>query len=329
MSDDFQTGGRQTGTPFDSPNPPRFEFCPVCSRIYDKIASSHCPHCGTAAPAQDRLDGDDTDSGSSVTTTQSHPLQLPGAVTAAGLMLVSFGLVGIVAVAYAGMADLNGGVFWGWPAALSVAVAGLAIVRRWRGWRIWTGLFASLAIALSAIVVQMILFDLIHPSSNPNGSTMASPTAAAFALMSAAVGIFMLWATRKEPSDDSGKTVAVTIGGMVLVAFAVFFAAIGIIASVSAQFGTLAFGFVMAGLHGYAALAIFRRWKYWRGAARSAALVTMALFLIYGIARAQENAVEALIGIEAFIAIFGYVLWAVRQTSPTKSALLAELEAPA
>jgi hypothetical protein len=313
----------------------QFEFCSVCSRIYDKAASPHCPYCGSigaAAQSQDRLNEGETTPTIGATLPQSHPpVHRSAGVTAAGLMLVSFGIFGIGLLVYAGLAHANGGAFWGWLVAPSVLLAGLATVRRWRGWRIGTGLFSWLAIAVSAIVLQMALLDLIHPTWRPHGSAMAervlaSPIEVVLALIPAAVGIFMLWSKRKEPSDDGGRAVAIAVGGVILALFAVLFGAIGIAGSVNVDFGTLAFGFFMAGLHGYAALAIFRRWKYWRAAARSAASVTMVLFVIYGIGRAGENAGEGLLGIESFVAFFGYVLWAVRQKPQSKPVPLANLE---
>jgi hypothetical protein len=310
----------------------QFEFCSVCSRIYDKAVSPDCPYCqsiGAAAQARNESNWDQTPPTIGATAPQSHPqAQKSAVVTAVGIMLVSLGVFGTGLVAYASMADVSGGAFWGWLVALSVLFAGLATVRRWRGWRIVTGLFSWLAIALSAIVVQMALLDAIYPNWGPDRSAerVLASKEAVFALIPAAVGIFMLWAKRKEPSDDGGRTVAVAIGGVIFVLFAVLFAAVGIIGSVNLDFGTLAFGFVMAGLHGYTALAFFRRWKYWRAAASSAASVTMVLFVIYGIGRVGENAGEGLLGIESFVALFGYVLWAVRQKSQSKPVPLANLE---
>jgi ABC-type antimicrobial peptide transport system permease subunit len=147
---------------------------------------------------------------------------------------------------------------------------------------VWTGLFSWLAIALTAMVVQMPLFE----RSTITERLLTSATVAPLALIPGAVGIFALWAKRKEPAGDGGRTVAVMIAGAIFVLCAVFYGGAGIIAGISV------FAFFMAGLAGfylYAALAIFRRWKYWRGAARSAALVAMVLLVMHGIGRVGEN----------------------------------------
>jgi hypothetical protein len=110
-------------------------------------------------------------------------------------MLLAFAGIALAAC----IAARNELPFWGWLGALALLEAGLATVRRWRGWRVWAGLFSWLAIALSA----MVLFGLIITSYDSQLSTAESVLRAAFGLIPGAVGIFALWAKRRELAGNT------------------------------------------------------------------------------------------------------------------------------
>jgi peptidoglycan/LPS O-acetylase OafA/YrhL len=124
------------------------------------------------------------------------PHRRKAAVTVAGVLLLlpAVGLAYWEAAYFAARIDISFDpriVAVEWAFAVVLALAGLAIVRRWRGWRIWAG---TIAWGLIAIVV-LNLFNT--PPPGPVRSFKL-----AFMLGALAIAMFVLIAKRRERKLD-------------------------------------------------------------------------------------------------------------------------------
>jgi len=147
-----------------------------------------------------------------------RPMRKTWAVTVAGLLFLLAGLAFASRMASFMFADFSRGtvrppavIVWlilG-CADLAFIAATLAIVRRWRGWRVWAGIIAWSAIALASVPAWDILASI-----NDGPSTGAISAGLSLLALPALAG-FLLWAKRREPpapAADHLATVAKVTG---------------------------------------------------------------------------------------------------------------------
>jgi hypothetical protein len=121
------------------------------------------------------------------------------AVTVAGaLLLLPAVACALVAIYFAtgGGGHLGGAIASGFylAAAAILGYAGLAIIRRWSGWRIWAGLIAW---GLIALVLLNLFKTPPPPGTDRSSDTVADLVVFAFA-------VFVLVAKRRERRLDLG-----------------------------------------------------------------------------------------------------------------------------
>jgi hypothetical protein len=125
-----------------------------------------------------------------------------GLVTAAGITLVLSGCLGIVFVYQTNSAAI--GAF-----ASIVLAAGFLTVQRGRSWRIWAGTASWILIAWGAVLVWGLIRDPNVPfltSLSEQFRTSAIPSI--LTVLLSCIGVFVLWAKRKEPSPDEYHEIA-------------------------------------------------------------------------------------------------------------------------
>jgi hypothetical protein len=126
----------------------------------------------------------------------------PYPVTAAGIMLVLSGGLGIAFVYQTNSATI--GIF-----ASIVLTAGFVTVQRGRSWRIWAGTASWILIAWGAVFVWGLIRDPNVPfltSLSEQFRTSAIPSI--LTVLLGCIGVFVLWAKRKEPPPDEYHEIA-------------------------------------------------------------------------------------------------------------------------
>jgi hypothetical protein len=125
-----------------------------------------------------------------------------GLVTAAGIMLVLAGGLGLVFVYETNSATI--GAF-----ASIVLTAGFLTVQRGRSWRIWAGAASWILIAGDAVFVWRLIGDPNIPfltSLSEQFRTSAIPFI--LTVLPSCIGVFVLWAKRKESPPEGPRELA-------------------------------------------------------------------------------------------------------------------------
>jgi hypothetical protein len=165
--------------------------CPVGkpqnSRFFSRFGSDH----ENPSYEQDVSMSDET-----IAPQSASKRRRSGLVTAAGIMLVLSGCLGIVFVYQTNSAAI--GAF-----ASIVLAAGFLTVQRGRSWRIWAGIASWILIAWGAVFVCGLMRDPNVPfltSLSEQFRTSAIPSI--LTVLLSCIGVFVLWAKRKEPPPD-------------------------------------------------------------------------------------------------------------------------------
>jgi len=125
-----------------------------------------------------------------------------GLVTAAGIMLVLSGGLGVVFVYETDSATI--GAF-----ASIVLAGGFVTVQRGRSWRIWAGTASLILIAWGVVFLWGLIRDPNVPfltSLSEQFRTSAIPSI--LTVLLSCIGVFVLWAKRKEPPPDEYHEIA-------------------------------------------------------------------------------------------------------------------------
>jgi hypothetical protein len=206
--------------------------------------------------------------GSPAVTIAGFALLLLAVVTVAQVVLQILALTGIVTGRWASGPEGNYLVL-----AAALAWGGIAMIRRWPRWRIWSGVLAWLMI-FYLLGTFLQVFSVLDRNDRMPGETvrfaLADDVRSFIPFLSCLVGLFVLWARRREPAASD-----VTLVGILLIAIpAVFF----LVVDSSLLTLVIALAFAAAGV------VIVKRWRPWRFVAGLVAWVLIVLSLI-GIAR--------------------------------------------
>jgi hypothetical protein len=154
--------------------------------------------------------------------------------------------------------------------AAALAWGGVAMIFRWPRWRIWSGVLAWLMIFYLLGTFLQVFSVLDRNERMPVRFSLADEVRSLIPFLSCLVGLFVLWARRREPAASD-----VTLVGILLIAVpAVFFLV------VDSSLVTLVIGLVFAAT----GVVIVERWRPWRFVAGLVAWVLIVLSVI-GIAR--------------------------------------------
>jgi hypothetical protein len=248
------------------------------------------------------------------------------AVTISGFMFSTVGVAGIgMMIGVAPLLSDVGTSVWrelSRPIGLAVLAViaaiptGVAIIRRWPGWRFLAGIVAWCLIVDSAMGLQVALaLTRPYPLTGPAWASLAAVVGS----FATAIAAFALWAKRQEPRphDTDGRCTEVTVAGsMLLVFFAIFVLVIGVSGSSSGVTPALASYYLTFAIFGLTGLAIIRRWRGWRiwAGVVSWVMIAVGLFAFLGFFMNMATApLSNLLGAEFFIAAFAFVLWAKRR----------------
>jgi hypothetical protein len=196
------------------------------------------------------------------------------AVTVAGFALLLVAVVTFAQFVMQGLAAIGNvrGVWATGPAGNYLVLAavlvwgGIAMIRRWPRWRIWSGVLAWLMI-FYLLDMFFELYSALDPVGQVPGGrirySLADEVRVFIPFLACLIGLFVLWARQREPASSD-----VTVAGILLI---VVPALLFLVAEPSPVV------FVMAAVPAAGGFVVARRSRGWRFVAGSIAWILIAL----------------------------------------------------